>query len=255
MRNEREAALATTVLAKEDCHYERVRANLALDTIYEARMNNYDIIVVDGGSPDKYICQMIDLGAIVYPQDVPGMGNARRQSLRHAKDAVSENGAVVWLEPEKSTLVPLLRPAVDKIVTENYDLVMFRRKSLDSYPPEQIHTYKMVELAFKYLTNIECDFLFGPVALSNRSIDYFLAYKSKYGDVWDSIHIPKLHIIRDGLPWTQIEINYQHPQVQTQAEQGNMELLKKRIDQIRVITNALISETHDIEASPSNPIA
>jgi len=163
---------------------------------------------------------------------------------------VSENGAVVWLEPEKSTLVPLLRPAVDKIVTESYDLVMFRRKNLDSYPPEQIYTYKMVELAFKYLTNIECDFLFGPIALSKRSVDYFLAYKSKYGDVWDSIHIPKLYIIKDGLPWTQVEIDYQHPEVQTQAELGNMDLFIKRVEQIRVVTEALISEVHNIGLLP-----
>jgi len=38
----------------------------------------------------------------------------------------------------------------------------------------------MVELAFKYLTNIRCDFLFGPVTLSREAINYFLSYKSKY---------------------------------------------------------------------------
>lgn len=172
MESEKRAILATTTYAKNTDNYERVRARLVLKTIFEARLHDYDIVVVDGGSP----------------------------------------------------------------------LVMFRRANLDSYPPEQVHAYQMVQLAFRYLTNINCDFLFGPVALSHRATDYFLAYKSEYGDMWDSIHIPKLHIIQDGLPWTQVTIDYQHPQEQTRAEQGNMDLFMRRVEQIRVVTQALISE-------------
>lgn len=234
--------LATTIYAKYETRSERIRVDLALATINQAREHGYGIVVVDGGSPEKFIYEMLDLNALVYHQENPGMGNARRQALRQAQDKTSLNGAVVWLEPEKCNLVSHIDPAADKVVNENYDLVMFRRDSLDSYPPEQAYMYKMGALAFRYLTGIDCDFLFGPVALSNRSVDYFLAYKSDYGDVWDSIHIPKLHIIRAGLPWTQVDINYRHPPEQTEVEAGDMNLFRKRIEQMSVISEALIGE-------------
>lgn len=242
MESEKRAILATTTYARSTDNYERIRARLALKTIFEARLQDYDIVVVDGGSPDDFIYNLLDLEAKVFQQEVPGMGNARRQALRLAKEASSNGDAVVWLEPEKYTLIPFIKSGTEKITSENYDLVMFRRANLDSYPPEQVHAYQMVQLAFRYLTNIDCDFLFGPVALSHRATDYFLAYRSEYGDMWDSIHIPKFHIMREGLPWTQVTINYQHPQEQTRAEQGNMDLFMRRVEQVRVVTQALICE-------------
>lgn len=203
-------------------------------------------MTIDGGSSGVYIDRMIELGADVVAQEEPGMGNARRQALRLAREISDKHEAIVWLEPEKYTLVPFIAKVANKIMYHNNDMAMFKRRSLKSYPPEQEHTYKMVALAFKYLTSIESDFLFGPVALSREAVDYFLSYKSKYGDVWDSIHIPKLRIIHDQLPWTQVTVDYKHPQEQTKAEQGNMNLFVKRVEQIRVVTQALIDEVTDL---------
>lgn len=109
METESRAILATTTYVRNRNNFERVRARLALKTMYEARLHNYDIVVVDGGSPDDFIYNLLDLEAMVYEQEVPGMGNARRQALRLAKETSSGGGAVVWLEPEKYTLTPFIK--------------------------------------------------------------------------------------------------------------------------------------------------
>ena len=243
--NTKRAILATTTYAKDASEWERVRAGCTLKTIAAAVQHNYEIVAVDGGSPAEHIAAMRLLGAHVYMQETPGMGNARRQTLRLARDMATDDQVVVWIEPEKYPMVPLLTESIEKIVGEGHDLVMFRRVTLDSYPPEQAMTYKMVALAFYYLTGIDSDYLFGPMGLSRRAVEYFLAYESKFGDLWDSIHSPKVRIIHDGLRWTIVTVDYRHPPEQTKAETG-MALFMKRVEQIRQVVEALTYEVDSL---------
>lgn len=239
------AVLATTTYATRKSKWEQVRADCALKTIALAVEHGYEIVAVDGGSPDEYIAEMRRLGAHVFMQEVPGMGNARRQTLRRALELADSNQAIIWIEPEKYPMVQWLAEGVAKIVDEKHDLVMFRRITLDSYPPEQAMTYKMVALAFKYLTGIDSDYLFGPTGMSQRAVQYFLNYESKFGDLWDSIHSPKVRIIHDGLPWTIVTVDYRHPPEQTEAETG-MDLFMKRVEQIRQVVEALTYEVDSL---------
>ena len=250
---ESKAVLATTVYAQSELRYQRVIADLTLRTLAEARGHNHAIVVVDGGSPIDYIHQMTELGALVLPQETPGMGRARRQALKTADDIADER-AIVWLEPEKYPMVPLLDEAVDYVNSRNFDMVMFRRKSLESYPPEQMHSYQMGNLAIRYIAGIETDFFFGPVTLSHQGVDYFLRYQSPFDDLWDSIHVPKLQIINDGLPWTQVEVDYTHPREQTEAETGVLDLFLRRTQQMYQLTQALLLESQRSKTPSVDPI-
>ena len=220
---ESKAVLATTVYAQSELRYQKVRADLTLRTLAEAREHNHSIIVIDGGSPIDYIHQMTELGALVLPQETPGM-------------------------------VPLLDEAVDYVNSRNFDMVMFRRKSLESYPPEQMHSYQMGNLAIRYIAGIETDFFFGPVTLSHQGVDYFLRYQSPFDDLWDSIHVPKLQIINDGLPWTQVEVDYTHPREQTEAETGVLDLFLRRTQQMYQLTQALLLESQRSKTPSVDPI-
>lgn len=250
MTIENKAVLATTTRADYSERYKRVRTDLALRTISDATSHGYPIVVVDRGSPDKYIYDIMDCGGTVYHQEGPTMGDGRRQALQLA---TVKNNPVIWLEPEKYPLIPLIQPAIDKITEEHRDMVMFNRHDLDSYPPEEAHMYQMCGILFNYLTGISCDFLFGPVALSNKGVDYFLRYKSPYGDKWDAIHIPKLHIMHDNLPWSQVLVDFKYPPEQREAEQGHTGLFMKRIEQLHQVSQALIQETseYNIRNQPS----
>ena len=237
----KKAVIATTVLATYNTTAEAVRTDCVLKTIEAARDNDYPIVVVDGGSTADYIDTMRKLGATVVTQDEPGMGNARRQALKLARLVARQGDAIIWTEPEKYPLIPLLDDPVESVTQLGHDLVMLRRQSLDSYPPEQAMAYQLIALATKYLTGIDCDFGWGPTVLSTSAVDYYLRYLSDYGDSWDSIHCPKLHIIHAGLPWTVITVDYIHPPEQTNAETG-MGLFMKRIEQVRQLVDAIERE-------------
>lgn len=237
----KKALVATTTLATYNTPAEAVRADCALKTIKEATKHGYQVIAIDGGSPAEYIEAMTAQGAYVYSQELPGMGNARRQALRQARDVVPYGHAIVWTEPEKYPLIAELDGPVNEFIQGEYDLMMLRRLNLDSYPPEQAMAYQMVALAMKYLTGIDCDFGWGPTILSSDAVEYYLRYESQHGDLWDGIHCPKLHIINKGLPWTIVTVDYQHPPEQTAAETG-MALFLKRIKQIDQLVRAMEQE-------------
>lgn len=105
--------------------------------------------------------------------------------------------------------------------------------------------YQMIALATKYLTGIDSDFGWGPTILSAKAVEYYLSYESRYGDLWDGIHCPKLHIIKQGLPWTIMTVNYRHPPEQTAAETG-MELFLKRVKQIDQLVRAIEQEVDSL---------
>lgn len=243
MRNS--AIIATTTFATSKTHAERVRAACALKTIEAAIAHGYPIVAIDGGSPVEYVEQMRRLGAQVFMQEMPGMGNARREALGHALDRASSGQPIVWTEPEKYPLIPVLGAPIREFYAGNYDLVMLRRTSLESYPPEQAMAYRLIALATKYLTGIDSDFGWGPTILSSRAVEYYLSYESLHGDLWDGIHCPKLRIINDGLPWTIVPVNYRHPPEQTAAETG-MDLFLKRIRQVDQLVRAIEHEVNQL---------
>lgn len=239
------AVVTTTTFATYNTHAEKVRADCALKTIMAANNYGYPIIAIDGGSPPEYIETMKNLGAHVFDQQVPGMGNARREALQMAREFSSEKTAIVWTEPEKYPLIPELSKPVSTFTEGDYDLVMLRRTSLDSYPPEQAMAYQLIALATKYLTGIDSDFGWGPTVLSADVVEYYLKYESSNGDLWDGIHCPKLRIINDGPPWTIVPVNYQHPPEQTAAETG-MGLFLKRVKQVDQLVRAIEEEVDSL---------
>ena len=236
-----EAVIATITDIGFNKTHKRVRAACTLKMFEAARDEGIPVIAVDAGSPPEYIEQMKQRDVTVIPQSEPGMGNAQRQALQAAKDLAAPTGSIVWTESEKYPLIPLLSDPVAIRNRDQYDLVMFKRNSLSSYPPEQAMSYSLISLATKYLLNIENDFGWGPTILSSRAVDYYTSYDSPYGDSWDAIHCPKLHIMKDGLPWTVLPIAYEHPPEQTAAETG-MAMFMKRIDQAQQLVGAISEE-------------
>lgn len=242
------ATIVTTTYAKGSKPWEVVRANCALKTLEAAALYGYRVICVDGGSPNSYIQQMKQFGASVFTQQLSGMGNARREAFQHAMAVNSQ--AVIWLEPEKYPMIPLLDGGIKAIEQRGSDLALFRRLSLASYPPEQAMAYRMCGLAFQYLFGFDCDYGYGPVGFSRRVVeDYVLPYAGDYGDLWDSVHIPKLRAIHDGLKYEIIDVDYRHPAEQTAAETG-VELFMKRVEQISSICDAVFRETARLRTQP-----
>lgn len=236
-----EAIIATITDVGFDKPHKVVRAECSLKMFESAQRYGLPVLAVDAGSPPDYVAAMRHYGVRVVSQEKPGMGNAQRQALAAAQEASASDATIIWTESEKYPLIPLLHAPVAVRNAGGYDLVMLHRTSLESYPPEQAMSYRLIALAAKYMLGIENDFGWGPTILSKRAVDYYKAYQSTYGDSWDAIHCPKLHILKDGLPWTSQRVNYEHPLEQTAAETG-MALFMKRIEQARQLVGAMTAE-------------
>ncbi|MBU2524535.1 hypothetical protein KKG71_05060 [Patescibacteria group bacterium] len=220
-----------------------IRLQLTLRTFELAKIYGYKVVAVDSNSDDFFLERANVLGVKIFEQKQSGMGNARREAIMHAiNTAASIDSFIVWIEPEKCNIINHLSRINEYEQANHYELILFYRKSLESYPREQQLSYSYGRLLSEYLLGQSIDLFYGPVAFRKRSIEYFTNYVSSYSDKWDSIHIPKLRIIAAHIPFTQITIDYSHPFEQTSSEMGNLDLFLKRTEQAHELSIAYIAE-------------
>ena len=236
------AAIATTTFSKTI----DLRSRLAIRTAQEAQQYGYPIAVVDGGSAGEFREKLLACGVLLFDQATKGMGSSRRQAMSEAAKIAGDNGVVIWMEPEKHTFVSELHKVVKPIQSDEVDIVVPARKSLSSYPPEQEHAERIGNLAFKYLFGRELDPWFGPRAMNQKALGYFLAYQGEYGDKWDSIFIPVLRAMKDGLRVKSVEVDYVHPHEQTAEETGKIDFLLKWVEQLLNLIPALQHEAEKL---------
>lgn len=226
-----------------------VRTKLTLKTFELAKIQGYKVVMVDDASNEVFVEKAKGMGVFVFEQKSSGMGNARREAIQHAKEMIGddEGAFVVWIEPEKCNIIKHLMSIAAYEPSPQYDLILFNRVSLKSYPREQELTYTYGKLLSEYLLGQNIDLFFGPVAIRKKATDYFLDYKGDYGDRWDSVHIPKLRIIANHISFTQINIEYAHPVEQTSSEMGSLDMFIKRTEQAHELSKAYINEAKKLK--------
>lgn len=235
----REIVIATTTLSRQ----LDTRAKLAVKTAKLAYSHGHRVIVVDGGSTPELTDLLGDAGCFVYAQeDKATMGSARRQAVSLAAGlAEDRNGLVVWMEPEKWPLVESLYSLAGSLDAGKADMVLPSRTmtGFSTYPPEQSLIEQASNLGFSYMYGKKLDMWFGPRVMNQAAVERFLGYDGRYGDLWDSIFIPVVQCIADGLSVQGVEVNYIHPPEQTQEETGNAQFLMKRVEQCQKLLSAL----------------
>lgn len=207
----------------------------------------YKVIVVDG-SPESWVQAVLQqCGAVVLRETGKGMGAARRQAIQAALDSQ----CIIWLEPEKAPLVPLLAPVVRKITVDGIDLVVPRRASLASYPQYQQYCELTGNHEVGNLTGRpELDLWFGPRVMNPRVAKLFTGYDGEYGDRWDSIFAPVARAIAMDEPQSSqsagkpikvasVVVDYRHPPEQTAAESNDKTMDRKRDQQLAELVDAM----------------
>ncbi len=223
-----QVVLVTTTLYQSPMD---VRFGLAVKTAAAARACGYPIIVADR-SPEPSVSQALAAqGAIVLERTEAGMGASRRQAFRSG--LAWNNGAanvIVWLEPEKHSLVALLGPAIDAVATARFDLIIPERRSLEGYPRYQAMSEKLANTAVGAITGRpDLDLYFGPRVMSRTvAEEFFHRYDGRYGDSWEIIFVPVLSALAAGKRVGSTVVDYIHPGEQTAAEERNAEMDKKR---------------------------
>ena len=79
--------------------------------------------------------------------------------------------------------------------------------------------------------------------MTPATVSYFLEYSGgKYGDKWDSILVPRLRIIKDGMKFSVLPISFQNDKRMTCVESGNAAIILKRLEQFNNVIPSLVTE-------------
>ncbi len=230
--------LVTTTFSKS---VEELRSQLALNTVRATREAGHDIIVVDGSLDQKFKDALSGAGAIVHEQKEKGMGSSRRQCIQAGLDAGAE--CIIWLEPEKYPFVPFVPDLVKKLRTSVPHLIVPRRRNLDGYPPYQHFSELRLNHELGNITGRpDLDLSIGPRVFNRLAANYFLDYKGERGDQWESIFIPVLRALYDGVLIESFIVGYVHPPEQTAAELEDEEMNHRRDLQRKSLIRAMSEE-------------
>ena len=232
-------AIATTTFYKPEQKVGQLRMKLARESVREATDLGYKIVVVDGGSSDEFLREIERYGAVVEAEEKGTMGTGRR----HAISRAAELGKIVaWTEPEKNSYISQIKKTAIPVHEGRADLVVPTRPSLDSYPTSQQHAEKFGNQVWYELTGIRLDMWIGPRTWRSDLSHYFTQYdgiKAGFGDKWEAIFLPVMKMHHDGKKVIAVDIDYTHPQEQTNLEEGNMEFTGKRLIQLNNLLPAL----------------
>ncbi len=195
---------------------EDVRAQLALKTCNAAREHGYKIIVVDGSPSSEFKAALRETGAIVFNETTRGMGASRRQTLNAG--LATEAEVIAWLEPEKHTIVPLLHTCIELVSDRSFDMVIPRRRNLDSYPAYQAFSELRANWELgNILDRYDLDYYIGPRIMNRDTAAIMARYDGKidgkqtYGDNWEILFLPLIEILQLEMWVGSSIVDYIHP--------------------------------------------
>lgn len=178
------------------------------------------------------------------------MGHGRRQSVESALKSFLETHSsskkhiILWREPEKD-MARHVEPLVIPIEDDEADIVIPRRKNLYSYSTfSQYWEATGSTMASHIIGGIPQDYWVGPRAFTVQAAEYFLNYPgSQTGlpDRHDSIFGPLVDAAYAGLRITGVEIDFQYPQEQRDAEENDIKTANKRMEVMWQIFLAMLA--------------
>lgn len=237
----------------------KTRSTLAYSMLTKARVQNYNVVVVDGGSEEGWLDSIKQIGVNVIPED-PGrqgkhpMGKSRRQAL---EEAGNYRGAkvIAWVEPEKWGFVlngagSPMEYAAFPVYRGQCEVAIPRRvDNLESYPLQQAMLEIGANLTYQEVLRDKLgkdvpylDMQFGPRIIGRDSLDTFLRYTGELRnahDRWESIFVPVWELMLQDREVLSVPVRYSHPPEQTMIEEGNSTFAIKRVEQAYALTTAL----------------
>lgn len=158
---------------------DKVRGDLAIQTIDEAIKHNYTVVINDGGSSKEFKEELAKRGIFVQARIGESRATARRQLIEYSSH-VPQAKVIVRMEPEKVSLVENCIPQLaEPILRDEADVVVPKRRQdlfSSSYPNYMYRSetyankkYNDILHEFRILSQEEeFDFFFGPVVFNNK---------------------------------------------------------------------------------------
>lgn len=236
---------------------DKVRGDLAIQTICAGADRGVKVIVVDGTGdlPFRKASQRLDKRKISIHNEVDkGMSPSRQQGFRIAY-AMPDGTAFLWTEPEKVSLVKrheddadCLEPLMIPIIQNLADMTIpFRNdESFATYPDYQADYEQESNRRWNDLLETEgvlppgharFDVWKGPRGWHRDITGLFLRkYRStdpdarlvKPEEYFNAIFLPVITALVESKRVLSIQVPYRHPEIQKAIEQGSREFREKR---------------------------
>ncbi len=222
-----------------------MRAQLAIKTCLAARDRGYEIIVVDGSPCQEFKSELCRTGATVIDQIKPGMGASRREALKAGLETNAH--VVIWIEPEKYPLVPLLDKCIDPVMGREADIVIPKRKTFVNYPAYQAESEAKANAEINLIMKrLDLDTFIGPRVMSRAAARLMSNYDGRvggvqvYGDKWEILFIPLLWFLNADMLVESVPVEYVHPIEQLVEDDEAMR--RKRDEQRESLVSAMRRE-------------
>lgn len=233
---------------------DKVRGDLALQTVSEGAREGARVIVIDGGSnthPFREALVRVGNGVLVFDEIDHGTSTSRQQGFRIA--CMSDRTANLWIEPEKTGMAqkPCLEPVIAPILQKKIALVIPARDengfaTLNNYQAdvERESNFKwrslLVEEGILPLDHPGFDNWFGPRGWHKDIAGLFLRkYISTDPDAklirpeqyGNALQFPLIAALFEGRNVLSVQVPFRYPETQQAIEQYNPEFEAKRRDQ------------------------
>lgn len=259
---------------------DKIRGDLALETFKEAMLKKFQITVIDGGSSETFIQELVaqNIPFTKQEKEKPSMSGGRRQAFKEisGRDGVK---VIVWTEPEKISIArDALPKAVLPILQGTADVVIPKRDKVAfaTYPDYQT---RYEQKANRLWNNIlrehkllpqdaeDLDVWFGPRFFKNDP-EIVQTFLDKYEfnkherkldeivnpDLWpNATFLPVISALHKGLRIVNVPVHYTHPAEQTAIEIDNDIFRRKRDIQYKNIIVSTIHFIRTLENDPNKP--
>lgn len=241
--------LLTTTFYKST---DELRFKLACQTIQKAVNADYPMVIIDSSRYTEIAEEFVRLGAIVYPQTLDGMGASRRQAFYHALhylrfELKSQEGIVLWLEPEKYDLIRSIPQIIKPIESGQAKIAIAKRspESWQTYPDFQQESERKANRAYEEATGRQgFDPMFGVVAFLARILHkhlFFSPERSEINDTYIQHYLPLLEPRENAVS---IEIDFKYPPEQKAAEEKDSQIKLKIQSQMEMLSRAYKALAH-----------
>lgn len=262
---------------KED--NDKVRGDLALQTLAAAKKKGYQLVVIDGGSCAPFLEAIEELEVSCTSQKSSGMSNGRQQGFQAASEL---DGAeiIVWVEPEKVSFIEDGLDACIAAIDAGTDIVIPKRDedAWQSYPKYQQESEQRANKHWNTVlsTGISSrkgqpgfDVFFGPRVFkcTPRILKHFLRNHDLQdsrlmsdrfmqaidpGRYSNATFFPIATALQDGLDVRGVTVSYNHPQAQVVLESDNKQFNEKRVKQRRDIVGGLVRLLVDVDTASAD---
>lgn len=199
-------------------------------TIQELKKYGYDVITVDGGSSKETLGGMRKNEARIYKQKEKGIGNAMKESIRHAYDSGAD--VIVYMESDKYSYPKEIEKTISQILNGEADLIIPSRniKSFLTYPPFQILTESFINASLSVILKGLADYSYGPRTFSRKVAPYF--FESQYND-WGVMYNPLKRLKQDGFKIKPVYVDVSFTKEDYWREFANAKIWRYRLKQIK----------------------